>query len=154
VKRLNIPVLQTLLVFHQSILRLKISVINILYQHPVACSYCDVHAAACFRGNKGGYLETTDGCFLGIRSKKGSSLPSVQRSYISDRAQWVSWGSWYPWKEEVNQQFRSNQDSVGKGCQKSGCGGYSGCRVSELVMSCKTEGVWRDSVVLYLSVRL
>jgi hypothetical protein len=37
-------------------------------------SYCDLHGAARFRGNKGGYLETTDGCFLGIRSKKEPSL--------------------------------------------------------------------------------
>jgi hypothetical protein len=37
-----------------------------------------------FRGNKGGYLVTTNGCFLGIHSKKVSSLRSVQRLYISD----------------------------------------------------------------------
>jgi hypothetical protein len=38
--------------------------------------------------------------------------------------------SWYPRKEEGNRQFGSNQDNVGKGCQKSGCGGYGDCRVS------------------------
>jgi hypothetical protein len=32
-------------------------------------------------------------------------------------------------KEEENLQFGSNQDSVGKGCQKSSCGGYGDCRV-------------------------
>jgi hypothetical protein len=64
--------------------------------------------------------------------------------------------SWYPRKEEGNLQFGSNQDSVGKGCQKSGCGGYSDCRVVMIysVVNCKAEGVRRDSVVLYLSVRL
>jgi hypothetical protein len=70
----------------------------------------------------------------GLLSEKLSSLPSVQRSYITDRAELVSELSeliWYPRKEEGNLQFGSNQDSVGKGCQKSGCGGYSGCRVSE-----------------------
>jgi hypothetical protein len=32
-------------------------------------------------------------------------------------------------EEEGNLEFGSNQDSVGKGCQKSGCGGYSDYRV-------------------------
>jgi hypothetical protein len=39
---------------------------------------------------------------------------------------------WYPRKEEGDLEFGSNQESVGKGRQKSGCGGYSDCRVSEL----------------------
>jgi hypothetical protein len=45
-----------------------------------------VHAVVLFRGNKGGYLVTTNGCFLGIRSEKVSSLLSVPRLYtcISD----------------------------------------------------------------------
>jgi hypothetical protein len=59
-------------------------------------------------------------------------------------------------RKEGNLEFGSNQDSVGKGCQKSGCGGYGDCRVVVIysVVSCQTEGVRRDSVVLYLSVRL
>jgi hypothetical protein len=46
--------------------------------------------------------------------------------------------------------------SVGKGCQKSGCGGYGDCRVVVIhsVVKCKTEGVRRDSVILYLCVPL
>jgi hypothetical protein len=37
-----------------------------------------------------------------------------------------------------------------------GCSGYDGCGIVVIysVVSCKTEGVRRDSVVLYLSVRL
>jgi hypothetical protein len=67
-----------------------------------------------------------------------SSLQSVQRSYtsefsvgellLSERVE-LSELSWYPKKEEGNLQFGSNQDSVDKGCQKSGCGGYGDCRV-------------------------
>jgi hypothetical protein len=47
-------------------------------------------------------------------------------------------------------EFGSNQDSVGKGCQKSGCGGYGDCKVVVIhsVVNCKAEGVRRDSVVL------
>jgi hypothetical protein len=64
----------------------------------------------------------------GLLSEKVPSLQSVQRAYISDRAE-LSELSWYPRKEEGNLQFGSIQESVGKGCQKSGCGGYSDCRV-------------------------
>jgi hypothetical protein len=46
--------------------------------------YCDVRTVVLFRGNKGGYLVTTNGCFLGIHSEKVSSLWSVPRLYISD----------------------------------------------------------------------
>jgi hypothetical protein len=55
-----------------------------------------------------------------------------------------------PRKKEGNLEFGSNQDSVGKGCQKSGCGGYSDCRVVVIysVVNCEAEGVRRDSVVL------
>jgi hypothetical protein len=37
-----------------------------------------------------------------------------------------------------------------------GCSGYDGCGIVVIysVVNCKTEGVRRDSVVLYLSVRL
>jgi hypothetical protein len=47
-------------------------------------------------------------------------------------------------------KFGSNQDSVGKGGQKSGCGGYGDCRVVVIhcVVNCRTEGVQRDSVVI------
>jgi hypothetical protein len=74
-----------------------------------------------------------------LLSEKVSSLPSVQRSYISDRESVEL--SWYPRKEEGNLQFGSNRDSVGKGCQKSGCSGYSDCRVVVMysVVSCQTE---------------
>jgi hypothetical protein len=67
----------------------------------------------------------------GLFSEKVSSLPSVQRSYTSEfsAVSELSELSWYPRKEEGNLQFGSNQDGVGKGCQKSGCGGYSDCRV-------------------------
>jgi hypothetical protein len=53
-------------------------------------------------------------------------------------------------RKEGKQQFGSNQDSVGKGCQKSGCGGYSDRRVVLIysVVNWKAEGVRRDSVVL------
>jgi hypothetical protein len=49
-------------------------------------------------------------------------------------------------------EFGSNQDSVGKGCQKSGCGGYGDCRVVVIhsVVNCKTEGVRRDTVLIVL----
>jgi hypothetical protein len=58
--------------------------------------------------------------------------------------------SWWPRKEGRELEFGSNQDSVGKGCQKSGCGGVSDCRVVVIysVVNCKVEGVRRDSVVL------
>jgi hypothetical protein len=46
--------------------------------------YCDMHAVVLFQGNKGGYLVTTNGHFLGIRSEKVSSLRSGPRLYISD----------------------------------------------------------------------
>jgi hypothetical protein len=46
-----------------------------------------MHAVILFRGNRGGYLVTTNGCFLGIRSKKVSSLRSAPRLYISDNEQ-------------------------------------------------------------------
>jgi hypothetical protein len=57
--------------------------------------------------------------------------------------------------KEGNLEFGSNQDSVGKGCQKSGCGGYSDCRVVVIysVVNCKVEGVRRDSVVLGCKVQ-
>jgi hypothetical protein len=45
-------------------------------------SYCDVHAVARFRGNKGGYLVTTNGCFLGIRSEKGSAFSTVRPNVL------------------------------------------------------------------------
>jgi hypothetical protein len=82
----------------------------------------------------------------GLLSKKVSSLPSVQSSYIP-----VSYlVSWWPRKNGGNLEFGSNQDGVGKGCQKSGCGGCSDCRVVVIysVVNCKVEGVRRDSVVL------
>jgi hypothetical protein len=43
-----------------------------------------VHAVVLFRGKKGGYLVTTNGCFLGIRSEAVSSLWSGPRLFISD----------------------------------------------------------------------
>jgi hypothetical protein len=43
--------------------------------------------------------------------------------YIT-RARVAASVSWWPRKEEGNLEFGSNQDSVGKGCQKSGCGRY------------------------------
>jgi hypothetical protein len=54
-----------------------------------------------------------------------------------------------------NLEFGSNQNSVGKGCQKSGCGRYSDCRVVVIysVVNCKAEGVRRDSVVLGCKVQ-
>jgi hypothetical protein len=55
-----------------------------LYRLSYRLIYCDVHAVVLFRGNKGGYLVTTNGCFLGISSEKVSSLRSVPRLYISD----------------------------------------------------------------------
>jgi hypothetical protein len=59
-----------------------------------------------------------------------------------------------PRKKEGNLEFGSNQDSVGKGCQKSGCGGYSDCRVVIYsVVNCKVNGVRRDSVVLGCKVQ-
>jgi hypothetical protein len=60
-----------------------------------------------------------------------------------------------PRKKEGNLEFGSNQDSVGKGCQKSGCSGYSDCRVVVIysVVNCKVEGVRRDSVVLGCKVQ-
>jgi hypothetical protein len=79
--------------------------------------------------------------------KAVSSLQSVQRSYTSELSaeELVSCEPRREEKgntEEVNLEFSSNQDSVGKGCQKSGCGGYSDCRVVVIysVVSCKTEG--------------
>jgi hypothetical protein len=55
----------------------------------------------------------------------------------------------------VNLEFGGNQDSVGKGCQKSGCGGYSDCRVVVIysVVNYKAEGVRRDSVVIGCKVQ-
>jgi hypothetical protein len=49
-------------------------------------------------------------------------------------------------EEEGNLEFAGYQ----------GCSGYDGCGVVVIysVLSWKTEGVRRDSVVLYLSVRL
>jgi hypothetical protein len=52
--------------------------------------------------------------------------------------------SWCP-RKEGNLEFAGYQ----------GCSGYDGCGiVIYSVVSWKTEGVRRDSVVLYLSVRL
>jgi hypothetical protein len=63
--------------------------------------------------------------------------------------------SWWPRKKEGNLEFGSNQDSVGKGCQKSGCGGYSDCRVVIIysVVNYKAVGVRRDSVVIGCKVQ-
>jgi hypothetical protein len=45
---------------------------------------------------------------------------------------------------------RQQPGCVGKGCQKSGCGGDSDCRVVVIysVVNCKAKGVRRDSAVL------
>jgi hypothetical protein len=53
--------------------------------------------------------------------------------------------SWYP-RKEGNLEFAGYQ----------GCSGYDGCGIVVIysVVSWKTEVVRRDSVVLYLSVRL
>jgi hypothetical protein len=58
-----------------------------------------------------------------------------------------------PRKKEGNLEFGSNQDSVGKGCQKSGCGGYSDCRVVMIysVVNCKAEE--SGETQLYLVVK-
>jgi hypothetical protein len=60
-----------------------------------------------------------------------------------------------PRKKERNLELGSNQDSVGKRCQKSGCVGYSDYKVVVIysVMNCKAEGVRRDSVVLGCKVQ-
>jgi hypothetical protein len=49
-------------------------------------------------------------------------------------------------RKEGNLEFAGYQD----------CSGYDGCGIVVIysVVNCKTEGVRRDSVVLYLSVRL
>jgi hypothetical protein len=57
-------------------------------------------------------------------------LYHLSRGHIFRTGSELSELSWYPRKEEWNLQFGSNQDSVGNGCQKSGCGGYGDCRVS------------------------
>jgi hypothetical protein len=59
---------------HGRCLPMPVSLAPLFYLPDLISQYCDMHAAACFQGNKGGYLVTTTGCFLGIRSKKGSSL--------------------------------------------------------------------------------
>jgi hypothetical protein len=53
--------------------------------------------------------------------------------------------SWYP-RKEGNLEFAGYQ----------GCSDYDGCGIVVIysVVSCKTEGVRRDSVVLYLSAQL
>jgi hypothetical protein len=84
-----------------------------------------------------------------------SPLQSDQRSYTSEfsvcellESCWVrelSGVSWYP-RKEGNLEFAGYR----------GCNGYDGCGIVVIysVVSCKTEGDRRDSVVLYLSVRL
>jgi hypothetical protein len=112
-----------------------------------------VHAVAHFRGNKGGYLGNDYWMFPWnpfqerVFSLRKSLLCRPSRGHIF---QLVNEVSWWPRKKEGNLEFGSNQYSVGKGCQKSGCGGYIDCRVVMIysVVNCKAEGVRRDSVVL------
>jgi hypothetical protein len=68
----------------------------------------------------------------GLLSENVSSLPSVQRSYISDNEA--------SGKEEGNLDFSSYQ----------GCSSYDDCGIVVMysVVNCKTEGVQRDTVVL------
>jgi hypothetical protein len=60
--------------------------------------------------------------------------------------------SW--WLSELVSKERKEGNLEFAGYQ--GCSGYDGCGfvVIYSVVSCKTEGARRDSVVLYLSVRL
>jgi hypothetical protein len=89
--------------------------------------YCDLHAVARFRGNKGGYLGNDYWMFPWnpfqerIFSLRKCLLYRPSRGYISRTMR-------QKMKEE-NLEFGSNQDSVGKGCQKSSCGGYRDCRI-------------------------
>jgi hypothetical protein len=64
---------------------------------------------------------------------------------VADESSGLESWSWYP-RKEGNLEFAGYQ----------GCSGYDGCGVVVIysVVSGKTEGVRRDSVVLYLSVRL
>jgi hypothetical protein len=69
-----------------------------------------------------------------LLSEKVSSLPSVQRSYTSEFSAVSELSGELVSKERGREPaVRQQPGCVGKGCQKSGCGGYSGCRVSELV---------------------
>jgi hypothetical protein len=64
-----------------------------------------------------------------VFGEEGSCWGVVIGEELLESFELVSELSWYPREEEGNLQFGSNQDSVGKGCQKSGCGGYGDCRV-------------------------
>jgi hypothetical protein len=79
----------------------------------------------------------------GLLSEKVSSLPSVQRSYISDNELAVSQGK----KRKGTQK----EESLGFGSYQ-GCSGYDYCGIVVIysVINCKAEGVWRDSLSVVL----
>jgi hypothetical protein len=133
----------------------SISIENIFY-----INYCDVHAAARFRGNKEGCLSNDWWMFPRnpfrerVFSLRRCLLYHPSRGHIPRSSRlWVSWVRWVgiQGKRKGTSSSAATRIVLPKDARRAVAVDTA---TAEWVVSCKTEGVWRDSVVLYLSVRL